>query len=873
QWQRNGVNVSGATSSTYSLGDADVGSTIRVVVSYTDGQGFAESSTSTATGAVAAVNDPHTGTVTITGTAAEDQTLTANTSGLADADGLGTFAYQWQRNGVNVSGATSSTYALGDADVGSTIRVVVSYTDGQGFAESSTSSATGAVAAVNDPHTGTVTITGTASEDQTLTANTSGLADADGLGTFAYQWQRNGVNVSGATSSTYALGDADVGSTIRVVVSYTDGQGFAESSTSSATGAVAAVNDPHTGTVTITGTASEDQTLTANTSGLADADGLGTFAYQWQRNGVNVSGATSSTYALGDADVGSTIRVVVSYTDGQGFAESSTSSATGAVAAVNDPHTGTVTITGTASEDQTLTANTSGLADADGLGTFAYQWQRNGVNVSGATSSTYALGDADVGSTIRVVVSYTDGQGFAESSTSSATGAVAAVNDPHTGTVTITGTASEDQTLTANTSGLADADGLGTFAYQWQRNGVNVSGATSSTYALGDADVGSTIRVVVSYTDGQGFAESSTSSATGAVAAVNDPHTGTVTITGTASEDQTLTANTSGLADADGLGTFAYQWQRNGVNVSGATSSTYALGDADVGSTIRVVVSYTDGQGFAESSTSSATGAVAAVNDPHTGTVTITGTASEDQTLTANTSGLADADGLGTFAYQWQRNGVNVSGATSSTYSLGDADVGSTIRVVVSYTDGQGFAESSTSSATGAVAAVNDPHTGTVTITGTASEDQTLTANTSGLADADGLGTFAYQWQRNGVNVSGATSSTYSLGDADVGSTIRVVVSYTDGQGFAESSTSTATGAVAAVNDPHTGTVTITGTAAEDQTLAANTSGLADADGLGTFAYQWQRNGVNVSRATSSTYALGDADVGSTIRVVVSYTD
>src|SRR6476660_8349967 len=100
------------------------------------------------------------------------------------------------------------------------------------------------------------------------------------------------------------------------------------------------------------------------------------------------------------------------------------------------------------------------------------------------------------------------------------------------------------------------------------------------------------------------------------IVAANTLHTGTVTITGTASEDQTLTANTSGLADADGLGTFAYQWQRNGVNVSGATSSTYALGDADVGSTIRVVVSYTDGQGFAESSTSSPTGAVAAVNDP-----------------------------------------------------------------------------------------------------------------------------------------------------------------------------------------------------------------------------------------------------------------
>ena len=86
----------------------------------------------------------------ITGSAVEDQILSANTLGLADADGLGTFAYQWQRNGVNIGGATNSTYTLGDADVGgATMTVVVSYTDGQGFAENSTSAATSAVQGAN----------------------------------------------------------------------------------------------------------------------------------------------------------------------------------------------------------------------------------------------------------------------------------------------------------------------------------------------------------------------------------------------------------------------------------------------------------------------------------------------------------------------------------------------------------------------------------------------------------------------------------------------------------------------------------------------------------------------------------------------------
>src|SRR5207237_9770784 len=66
---------------------------------------------------------------------------------------------------------------------------------------------------------------------------------------------------------------------------------------------------------------------------------------------------------------------------------------------------------------------------------------------------------------------------------------------------------------------------------------------------------------------------------------------------------------------------------------------------------------------------------------------------------------------------------------------------------------------------TAAVTNVNDPPTGTVTISGTAQENQVLTASNT-LADADGLGTISYQWQRDGVNVLGATGTTYTLGNA-----------------------------------------------------------------------------------------------------------
>ncbi|PHS20987.1 MAG: hypothetical protein COA85_13570, partial [Robiginitomaculum sp.] len=321
---------------------------------------------------------------------------------------------------------------------------------------------------------------------------------------------------------------------------------------------------------------------------------------------------------------------------------------------INTSPTGSATISGTATQGQTLSAVTTSIGDADGLGTFSYQWKRGGTNI--ATTSTYALVQADVGSTLTVTVSYTDGGGTAESLTSTATASVANVNDAPTGAVTISGTATQGQTLTAVTTTIADIDGLGTFSYQWKRGGTNI--ATTSTYALVQADVGSTLTVTVSYTDGFSTAESLTSAATASVANINDAPTGAVVITGTAAKFQSLSAVTTSIADIDGLGAFSYLWKRGSTTISGATGTSYALTQADVGKTITAVVSYTDGFGAAESLTSTATASVVHVNTPSTGAVIISGTAAQGQTLTADASAVADVDGLGAFTYQWQRNGV-----------------------------------------------------------------------------------------------------------------------------------------------------------------------------------------------------------------------
>ena len=322
----------------------------------------------------------------------------------------------------------------------------VSFTDDAGNAETLTSAATAAVEArPNTPATGAPVINGTAKVGETLTVDTSGIADDDGLdkASFSYQWVSNDGNadsdIQDATASTYTLADADMGRTIKVRVSFNDDAGNDETLTSvvATAEAEAKANTPATGTPNISGTAQVGETLTADLSGIADEDGVtnAAYTYQWQADGADISGATSDTYTLADADIGRTIKVRVSFTDDAGNEETLTSAATDAVAAVpqaNSPATGAPSISGTAQVGETLTADASSIEDEDGLDnvSFSHQWLADGADIAGATNETYTLAEADEGKAVSVTVSFTDDAGHAETLTSAATDAVEATPLP-----------------------------------------------------------------------------------------------------------------------------------------------------------------------------------------------------------------------------------------------------------------------------------------------------------------------------------------------------------------------------------------------------------------------------------------------------------
>jgi TusA-related sulfurtransferase len=619
KWLAGGAEIAGATTSTLTLTQAQVGKVITVKASYTDAGNTPESVMSNATTEIVNVNDAPTGNVVISGKPEQGQVLTASNT-LGDADGLGTVSYKWLADGVEILGATTSAYTLTQAQVGKVIYVKANYIDGGNTPESIASTQTVAVTNVNDSPTGSVAISGTPTQGQTLTA-TNTLADLDGLGVVSYKWLSGGAEIAGATTSSLTLTQAQVGKVVTVKANYTDAGNTLESVISNATSVIANVNDAPTGTVTIAGVSKQGQILTASNT-LGDIDGLGTVSYKWYADDVEIPSATDSTLALTKAQTSKKITVKASYTDGGSTMESVTSNPTNLVEISNNLPTGDVILEGTIAQGETLKAFNN-LKDVDGMPKeVSYQWLAEGKPIFGAVDSTFVIGQGQVGKIIAVRADYTDNLGNKESVVAtkytakveygpngiplspvveegtSSPPIAGNTNDRPTGVVTIVGRAIEGVTLSINNT-IADADGLGEMNYLWLRDGAAISGATTSTYKLTQADVNKAMSVKASYTDKEGTNESLTSVETVKVENTNNSPVGDVIITGKTLPTETLIASHT-LNDTDGMGDVTYIWQRDGVTITDIQQDIYALTLADAGKKITVQASYTDLSGAKE---------------------------------------------------------------------------------------------------------------------------------------------------------------------------------------------------------------------------------------------------------------------------------
>jgi hypothetical protein len=583
---------------------------------------------------------------------------------------------------------------------------------------------------------------------------------ATGTAPLSYQWQKSGANIAGATSASYttpATTTSDNGATFGVVVSNTAGTVTSAVATLTVNAAAVAPN--------ITAQPVSQTVTAGQTAGFSvSATGTAPLSYQWQKNGVNIAGANAVSYvtpATTTSDNGATFRVVVSNSAGTTTSAAATLAVNGAAVAP--------TITAQP-VNQTVTAGQTASFGAVATGTapLSYQWQKSGVNIAGAISATYttpATTTSDNGATFRVVVSNTAGTVTSAAATLTVNAAAVAP--------TITGQP-VGQTVTAGqTAGFSvSATGTAPLSYQWQKNGVTIAGATSATYttpATTPSDNGATFVVVVSNTAGSATSTPATLTVNAAVVAP--------TITAQPA-GQTVTAGqtASFSATANGTAPLTYQWQKSGVNIAGATSASYttpATTTSDNGATFRVVVSNTAGTVTSAAATLTVTAVAVAP--------TITAQpASQTVTAGQTASFLVAATGTAPLSYQWQKNGANITGATSASYTTPvttTSDNGATFAAVVSNTAGSVTSAAAVLTVNAAVVA---PSITAQPVNQTVTAGQTATFSVT----ATGTAPLSYQWQKSGVNIAGATSATYTTpvtAISDNGATFATVVSNTAG--------------------------------------------------------------------------------------------
>ncbi len=260
-------------------------------------------------------------------------------------------------------------------------------------------------------------------------------------------------------------------------------------------------------------------------------------------------------------------------------------------------------------------------------------------------------------------------------------------------------------------------------------------------------------------------------------------------------EDEPLIADLTSIIDRDGIGEVNVVWKisNDGVtyrNIPGATNQSFTPRQEHVGKTLRVVLTYLDGQGNLETLTSDATTPVVNVNDKPTGVVRLTGESAEDSALILDVSDVYDEDGMGPFNYTWQRTSPNTGWENyteddTEVLNLRQEHVSFTYRVRVEYVDGFDNREVIYSNESEAVRNVDDPVLGDVVIVGEEKEGARLEARTDSLSDDDGIASIDVAWERsrdgrNWVSLTGENTKNLKLDQTVVGSQVRVKATLVD---------------------------------------------------------------------------------------------
>ena len=565
---------------------------------------------------------------------------------------------------------------------------------------------------------------GTYKVGATATALSVEATVSDG-GTLTYQWYKNEVKITGATSKSYTPSTTTAGTfKYKVVVTNTN-EGVTGNTT-------AAAESSATVTVKSTDPVVVDAATPLISKGLADgtykvgatatalsveatvSDG-GTLTYQWYKGDEEIPGATSNSYTPSTEAAGTfTYKVVVTNTNNSVNGERTATSIQSAIVTVIDStKTNAVKpvsikgITGTTEYKQgdIASALTIEATVTDG-GNLSYQWYKNEVKITGATSASYTP-DTTTAGTITYKVRVTNTNNNVNGNNTAIEDfdiqvTITAIVNAETPTIK-TGLAGGAYTVgdkaTALTVTATVTDG-GELSYKWYKGDELISGATSESYTPSTAEAGTfKYKVVVTNTKNSVNGEKTAAAESSATVIVNDiviKNAATPLISkglagGAYKVGDTATALTVTATVTDG-GVLSYQWYKNDVPISEATSNSYTPETtADGVFTYKVVVTNTnDSVNGEKTATAESSTTVTVMADAETPVIKTQPVGDEYcQNDAAELTVVVDdvTDG-GVLSYQWYKDGVLIPGATSKSYTLDTSETGTfTYKVVVTNTN------------------------------------------------------------------------------------------------------------------------------------------------------------------------------------------
>ncbi len=822
-WEKNGValsdtgNITGSHTATLmvaNVSDTDV-APYSVIVSNLAGTVLSSNATLTVIDPPAITQQPQSRTNNASTTATFTVTLAGNSTP--------PFGYQWFKNdtnllvdGGNISGSMSQTLTISNvlaADDGD-YSVVITNVAG-------TATSSNAALVVIDP----VILVQPMDVTAPLGSPVSFSVTAAGTAPLTYQWKQDDIDLPGETNSTLSIAsivDSDQGA-YTVAVSNSVGGVISDAAVLIITHPPVVTSGPDNLVVNQGATA----TFTVSVNGATP------FTYQWQKGMVNIPGANGKQLVLLNvtpSDAAS-YRVFITNSDGSTFSPSATLTVIVPPAITTQP----VSQTNNAGTTAAFSVTTTGTSPT-------FYWFKNltnlltdGGNISGASSNVLTLTNvlgADDG-TYSVIAS--NQAGVAVSSN-----AILVVIDPIITNEPVSKTVNlgDPASFTVGAYGTSPQ-------YQWQRDGVNIGGATSATYAIAhaaDTDRGN-YTAIVSNIFGV------VTSAPPATLTVIDPPVIT-------NEPASLTVNQGQTAvfgvGVSGTAPFEYQWFKNSNSIPNETNVTLTLVNVTAADEANYSVTVTNPAGSALSTQAHLTVIVppAILTQPQGLTNNATTTAS----FTVSVSGTSPS-------YQWFKNGTNLL------TDVGNVSGSSTTNLVLTNVlaaDDGGYtvvAANAAGSVTSMVATlvVIDPVIFTQPLGTTNIIGSTVTFNVG----AAGTTPLFYQWFQNNSALFGQTSSNLvltNIADSDAGNYTVVVTNFVGSITSAPAALVTVPPLI--ISQPTNLVVTV----GQPASFSVNVNGQTP------FTYQWQKNLVNISNATNRIFTIA-ATVGTdsgSYRVIVT---